>query len=514
MGGRGAALLSVLGLTVLMLILVSALLINSGKEIGIAGLHRDAIKAEEYAQAGLEDMIRRIAGGRAWRPVAVLPPGRCLTDGGVTAIRVSLPQADTCMWAVTRAAGPSGSFLEIRSAASAGRARRRLSTAVLARTITALPGTLVLYSYLDGPAVDIQDGVVHAQTFARPLSTSGGDRTTYAGWRIEDPGGAGSGIGPCYTHEACLAAGRPQWWPGHRRAVFPAQPLRPVPLPGNALLDPRIPHQILAYPCPAGPSPAQAAQIVGANGPGFQGSDLRADLDPADPRQAALAGEALYGCTADGLPYTWLREAFDTEDDPDADPDRFLWFPIVRFDHWLARYGCFDEGTLAWMPCNGFHPDPLLGDPSLGAVLPQIPGAIWAQNHDQRRTGGGTVTAADVDLGTCTDPPACRNPANRRPVISLDGGDYTLICAGRCPEGHGVLLVDGDLRIAGDFTYRGTVVVRGVLTVTSGSATIYGPVSARRVTDGGGTLRLFPGSPVATGAAGPAALTRRAWWER
>jgi len=512
---RGVALLTVLLFMVLMFILVSAMLIAAGKEILIAGLHRDAIRAEEHAQAGLEDIVRRMEGGRAWKPGAVDAADRCAQDDGSRGVRMSLPGSDTCTSVLTRLAGPSGSFLEVRSDGAAGRARRRLTAAVLAQTGTALPGVLVLHSLIEDPGTEIGSGTVHAHAFVRYLAAASADRTTYAGWRIQQtPLAPGVGIGPCYTHEECRAADRPQWWPGHRRAVYGAHPLRPTSLPGNLTPDRRTPGVVLGYGCPAGPLPGQAAQAIGTDGPGFQSTDLRADLNPADPLQAAIASEPLYGCTSDGLPYTWLREAFDTEDDPDTDPDRFLWFQVVRFDQWLTRYGCFDEGALSWTPCNGFHPDPLQGDPSLGAVLPLMPGEVWSQNPDQRKTGGGPLTPADLDFGTCTDPPACQRPANNRTTIALDGGDYTLLCLGSCPEGHGVLIVDGDLLITGAFTYRGIVIVRGALTVSSGTVSIHGTASAGRVTNLGGVLRLLPGTPVAIGAAGPVAVRRRAWWER
>jgi hypothetical protein len=290
-------------------------------------------------------------------------------------------------------------------------------------------------------------------------------------------------------------------------------PLRRDPLPGNLVPDPRRPDTVLGFVCPAGPPLGQAVQTIGTDGPGFETVDLRADLDPADPLQSAVAMEPLYGCTADGLPYTWLRDALDT--DEDGDPDQFLWFKIVRFDQWLARYICFAEGALTWIPCNGLHFDPAQGDPSVGVVLPPIPGPAWAQNYDQRRAGGGSFTPSDLDLGRCTDPPLCGNPANRRTTVALRRGSYTLLCPASCSEGHGVLIVDGDLTFAGSFTYLGTVAVGGALVTSSGAATtIHGTVSATRVVNAGGALRLFPGTPVAVGAAGPMNVSRRAWWER
>jgi hypothetical protein len=209
-----------------------------------------------------------------------------------------------------------------------------------------------------------------------------------------------------------------------------------------------------------------------------------------------------------------VREAFDTGEDPDDDPDRALWFKTVRLDQWLARYACFDEPALVWRACNGFHHDPVLGDPSVGAVLPVLPDDVWAENYDQRKEGGGPLTPEDVDLGRCADPPVCASATNARPTVVLARGDYALICPGACPDGLGVLVIGGDLTVTGALTYRGVVVVRGALTVTEGGAlTISGMISARSIA-GPGVLRLAPDTPVAIGVAGPAGITRKAWWER
>lgn len=510
---RGAALLTVLLLTVLLFILVSAMLLAAGKEIFMAGLHRDGIRAEELVQSALEDILRRMQSGRPWKPGAVAEVDRCVQDGS-PGIRMSLRVPQACVTVITRVAGPSGAFLEVRAGADAGRARRKVSVALLTRNGTLVPGVLVLRSHREDPGIEIGSGVVAVQTFVRYRAAVSADRMTYAGWRIEHtPEASGTGSGPCYTHAECVTVGRPQWWPGHRRAVYAGLPLRRDPLPGNVTPDPRRPDDVLGYACPPGPPPAQAGQAIGIEGPGFQSGDLRADLDPADPLQSAVAAEPLYGCTGDGLAYTWLRDALDG--DEDGTPDTFLWFKVVRFDQWLTRYMCFDEGALSWVPCNGFHFDPGQGDPGLGVVLPMIPIPAWAQNYDERRTGGGWFTPADLDLGRCTDPPLCADMTNNRTVIALRRGTYTLLCPVTCPEGHGTVIADDDLTFGGSFTYLGTIAVGGVLASSSGATTvIHGALSATLVRAAGGTLRLFPGTPVVAGAAGPVAIDRRAWWER
>jgi hypothetical protein len=129
-------------------------------------------------------------------------------------------------------------------------------------------------------------------------------------------------------------------------------------------------------------------------------------------------------------------------------------------------------------------------------------------------SGGGILTAADVALGRCADPPLCAAPANVRPTVVLARGDYTLDCSGSCPDGLGVLVVGGNLTVTGALTYRGIVVVRGTMAVAAGGAlAVYGSFSARAI-DGPGALRIDPRLQVAAGVAGPAAVVRKAWWER
>lgn len=504
---RGVALMMVLLFTLLVFLLVVGMLVTATHEITIAGFHRDGVRAEEHGVAGLEDLVRRIEAGRPWRPGAVNPADVCLRDDGSPGVRTRLPDSNICVAVVMRTAGPSGAVVEVSAEAAVGRVRRRLSMVVLARTTLALPNALVVHSLADAGDTQVASGEVYAQTLVNYRSAVSAERTTYAGWRIARVG-ADDAVGPCYTHDECVAAGRPQWWPGHRRAVYATQVFRPRPQPGSPIPDPRTPATVLSYTCPAGPSPDLAAHTVGGHGPGYEPGDLRADLNPADPRQEGLAGERLYGCTADGLPYTWVREAVD---------GRFLWFPVVPFDGWFARYWCFQEAhdALVWQPCNGFHPDPALGDPSLGAIPPPPSFDVWAQNYDRARAGGGTITLpADAGLGVCADPPQCRSPRNQPSVVLLDGGPYRLFCLASCPAGHGVLLVDGDLEIQGNFTYYGTVVVRGRMTVGAGAVTVYGHLVAEGLATLDGTLRILAGTAVAHGPAGPLEVMRRAWWER
>lgn len=111
-----------------------------------------------------------------------------------------------------------------------------------------------------------------------------------------------------------------------------------------------------------------------------------------------------------------------------------------------------------------------------------------------------------------------------------DGSDHASPCGAYSPivwlngsgsivrgQGQGVLLVDGDLSIAGPFTFHGLVVVRGTLTTAgSGAVTVYGAVAAgRAVVASSGTLTVNWSSCAVTSAmleAGTATLSRSRSW--
>jgi hypothetical protein len=70
----------------------------------------------------------------------------------------------------------------------------------------------------------------------------------------------------------------------------------------------------------------------------------------------------------------------------------------------------------------------------------------------------------------------------------LAAADGTVLSSG---EGQGLLLVDGDLTIAGGFEFRGLVLALGTVRFGSGGGSVLGALSARRVELGG------PGSSIA-----------------
>lgn len=74
-------------------------------------------------------------------------------------------------------------------------------------------------------------------------------------------------------------------------------------------------------------------------------------------------------------------------------------------------------------------------------------------------TGGSCTTTAAKNLGDparSTPPGACESYF---PIIHSQGSGYTLSLRGG--SGQGILLVDGDLEISGDFTFYGPVIVKG-----------------------------------------------------
>src|SRR3989442_6210533 len=63
---RGAALITVLLFTVLMLIPITTMLTVTGNEVLIASLHRDTVLALESAEAAVVETVRRIDAGRPY----------------------------------------------------------------------------------------------------------------------------------------------------------------------------------------------------------------------------------------------------------------------------------------------------------------------------------------------------------------------------------------------------------------------------------------------------------------
>lgn len=133
-------------------------------------------------------------------------------------------------------------------------------------------------------------------------------------------------------------------------------------------------------------------------------------------------------------------------------------------------------------------------------------------------TGGSCTTTSSRNLGD----PARGTPAGACesyfPIIHSQGSGYTLALRGG--TGQGILLVDGDLEISGDFTFYGPVIVKGKFSGKN-SAKIHG---ALLVANSAGGTNTFANTSTVTysscaikkafeNALPPKRLVERAWVE-
>lgn len=181
------------------------------------------------------------------------------------------------------------------------------------------------------------------------------------------------------------------------------------------------------------------------------------------------------------------------------------------------------------LPCGGSPcvtgAPPVLSDSTVGTLtLTQLGPATFANLWSSAtRSTGGTVSGigpvvsglpAQCDLTPSLNwgsPADSTNPCFRFfPLIAAQGG--TILGAG---QGQGVLLVDGDLELAGGFEFFGTIIVRGVLRTSGVGGRVVGAVLAQRaVLSGSGLAVTFSSCAVRRarlGAALPEPLTDRNW---
>lgn len=133
-------------------------------------------------------------------------------------------------------------------------------------------------------------------------------------------------------------------------------------------------------------------------------------------------------------------------------------------------------------------------------------------------TGGSCTTTSSRNLGD----PARGSPAGACesyfPIVHSQGSGYTLSLRGG--SGQGILLVDGDLEISGDFTFYGPVIVKGKF-AGKNSAKIHG---ALLVANSAGGINTFANTSTVTysscaikkafeNALPPKRVVERAWVE-
>lgn len=504
---RGAALVTVLLFTALLLILITSMLTITGNEVVISGLQRDSVRAMELAQAALQEAVRRMEAGR---PYARGFTSSLSPSASVTVVRLQV--------------GAGAAYQEIRGTGTVGRAQRRLSMLVLQQQYGFPPNITFASSINEQGSADITAGDVYARTYIQYKNLPSDPNTlTYGGWRISkaNPGARG----PCYTHTQCAGppVNQPTWYPGHRRTV------QLLSASGQDLWNFQVAAQ--ATSC-AIPSPYNTMTFSGtlqteqsvANWPRY-GFD-RDDPDGGGPLPSQL-DPTLFPC---GLPYKWEPEPVLDES---GSPAGTKYFKTLIFEEWFANYWRFDESKIAFIKrdgaacadpiclASGVEPN-LAAYPEFGAVPPFPEVDTVTTNFDCKKSGGGTISSLPIacddpsgvtsDLGCNYPQMSCSPPQDRAVAILLDGGNW-LINANL--KGHGTIIVNGNLVVNGDFEFWGTLVVNGTLELGAGNATVHGGLVAQNTLKISGNITV-EGGPTISGSVpvGPSRIIGKAWWER
>jgi hypothetical protein len=540
----GAALLTILLFMVIVAILLTTMLTVSGNESIISALHRDGVQAKEVAEGGLAEGLTRLGLGH---PFALNSAADCydadpsndvfftnsLTPEGGAQVRVCLLDAG---------AGGVGAIWEVQSNAQVGMARRRLSVIALQTVLDLLPNVVYGHDCSQGGSAEIRSGDVYCQTYVKHKTDESAGRLTYGGWFVKKEASGGPAVGPCYTHDACVALGYSNWWPGHRRAIYKDDAINQQLGEGS---DDRILSTYFssdgykpvggapALVCPTGLQDRALFEIDPAHPlAGLTVSDLPAGANwqSGDNRQdntAMPSGEKLYGCAKDGRPYTWVREAFDGDDNdnPPVD-DQFMWFKTIEFEDWKSDYWIFCRAVGDPVPaCTAefvltfIKNSTLQSDPSLGAVPPFPDFDSLDNNYHERVTGGGTLTGADgIDWGTCVEGSDgiannCDGAASDPRVILLTEGDYRVNAN---IEAHGTVLVgpNQDLEVNGTFTCWCVLIIDGNLKLGNGTVTIYGGLIAKNTAELNGNITVYAGGSVTSVPVGSGPVTGLSWWQR
>jgi Tfp pilus assembly protein PilX len=543
---RGVALVTTLLFMVLMFILIAAMLTVSSNEVAISGGQRDAARALELAEGGVREAIRRIEIPHFF---ATNTAQECYDGNPADDLTFdnSLANGTATVKICRHKTGPSGAILEIQSDARVNLARRRISTMVR-QVVKFIPPDILYGQNIaeQGNAAELGSGDAYSQSFIRytNLPTSA-TSVSYGGWRISkrNPGA----LPACYTHADCVADAladghdcttnpssdaRCRWYPGQRVSTYasidPGPDLDGKKTQCDAGGNPTFANPFLPAGAIRADDPAQAG--VAANTVPMYGF-MRDDPDGAGP----LPPQGVTSALPCGLVYKYHPVTFEDEDGNAVT----IYFKTIVYEHWFNNYWRFDNGALAWTkrtgvsPCPdttclttpGFNQEPnLVSYPQFTAV-PAFPDfEPLAQNADRGPLAPGTYNSGD--FGACDDsgdaiPNNCEGPADRPIIVLMDSG-----APGGSPgvgdewhingtlDGHGTILVNGDLIINGTFNYWGTIIVNGNLTLGSGNVTVYGGLVAKSTAYLTGNITVMAGGLVPNVPVGPAVVTHLTWWER
>jgi hypothetical protein len=495
-GERGAALVTVLLFMALTFILITSMLTVSGNEVVISSLQRDGIRAVEFAQAGLTEAIKRMEEGRPYYT-------------GATPWTSSL-DSNTSVIVTRRVVGVSSGYMQISVTSTVGRSTRTLSTLVLMRTLTFPPNITFAERVKEQGSADISDGDAYSRTFFEYKSyPSDAETLTYTGWRVSK-GTGGSKVGPCYTHAACETLAPPdttKWYPGTRLTENVASDT------GEDIADQTL-------KCVAGGGGSLPTEQI----TGFLATDtcnpscttVTKDRYGFDKDTSAGTDYAVSAALPCGLPYRYDSITFT--DESDASVTRL--FKKVVFEQWFENYWVFCEAVGEPAGCTvSLEYDKttaLKNHPEFGAVPPFPDFSSVEGNYDRRVSCTGTCTITGGDFG-CKSPEMTCTPAMDRPIIVwLDGDSSTTWNINSNLEGHGTVVVDGNLRINGTFEYWGTIIVNGTAenTMGGGNPKIHGGLVAQNTLSLSGNIEVDGGSQYTSVPLGRSVVVGKAWWER
>jgi hypothetical protein len=495
-GERGAALVTVLLFMTLTFILITSMLTVSGNEVVISSLQRDGIRAVEFAQAGLNEAIKRMEEGRPYY----------IAGGSWT---TSL-DANTSVTVTRRVVGVSSGYMQISVVSTVGRSTRTLSALVLMRTLTFPPNITFAERVKEQGSADISDGDAYSRTFFEYKSyPSDPDTLTYTGWRVSKGTGGGK-VGPCYTAPECATLHPPEttkWYPGTRLTEnissdtggdIADQTFKCPDGGGGSLPEDQITGFLATDKC------SPACTEVTINRYGF-------DKDTSGGTDYAVSSSL--PC---GLPYRYDIATFT--DESDASVTRL--FKKIVFEQWFEHYWQFCEAVGEPAGCTVAlqyeKKSTLVSHPEFGMVPPFPDFSSVEGNYDRRVTCTGTCTVTSGDFG-CKSPEMTCTPAEDRPIIVwLDGDSTTQWNINANLQGHGTLVVDGNLRINGTFEYWGSVIVNGTAenTLGGGNPKIHGGLVAQNTLSLSGNIEVDGGSSYTSVPLGRSVVTGKAWWER
>ncbi len=467
---RGVALVVVLMFGALTFILIASMLLVSGNEAVVSGLHRDSVRALDLSQAGVQEALRRMQQGR--------PYLAGFTGSLNPRISVTVRRMFT---------GVNAAYLQVQASATAGGASRTLDEVVVVGSRTLPPNITFAGSLTQAGNAAILAGDAYALTFLQ-YQKNPTPGYTYAGWRISKtpPGGAG----PCYNHAQCVSMGspKPNWYPGQRRTAY-----------DSTALGQDIKAQ--TKNCAAGGGSLPPVTITGvlANDPNQATGTVNVyGFDTDDPGTGPLAVNAALPC---GLPYKYIAQSFTDET---GIVHSNVLFKTIVYEQWFSNYWQFDETQLTYVKTTN-----LTTFPQFGAVPPFPDISSYEANFDTLMTGGGIISGG-TNLG-CKYPEMSCVPAVDQPKLVVLTGNWQI---NGPQQGHGTLIVDGSLTVDGQFTYWGTIIVNGTYTQGAGNATIYGGLIAQSLLDLSGNLNVTGGGDVNNVPVGPLQVIGKAWWQR